>query len=82
MPNPRLDCEGSLHRKSVSGYIYIYAGAAVSWKVKKHTVVAMSTAEAEYLTASMAAKEAKWFRNFFSEIDHPYLDPTHLYCDN
>eukprot|EP00961_Rhodomonas_salina_P228777 3092083-Rhodomonas_salina.3 len=45
-------------RKSVGGFIYKFAGAAISWKCKRQPVVALSTAEAEFITASKAAQEA------------------------
>ena len=36
-------------RKSTSGYIFQMGGAAISWRSKKQTCVALSTAEAEYM---------------------------------
>eukprot|EP00961_Rhodomonas_salina_P069535 933775-Rhodomonas_salina.2 len=45
-------------RKSVGGFIYKFAGAAISWKCKRQPVVALSTAEAEFIVASKAAQEA------------------------
>ena len=35
-------------RRSTSGYIFKPSGASVSWRSKKQTSVALSTAEAEY----------------------------------
>ena len=35
-------------RKSTSGYLFQISGAAVSWRSKKQTCVALSTTEAEY----------------------------------
>ena len=49
-------------RKSTSGYLFMMAGAAVSWKSRKQTCVALSTAEAEYVAMSAAAQEATWIR--------------------
>ena len=34
-------------RKSTSGYIFLLAGGAISWRSSKHTIVATSTMEAE-----------------------------------
>ena len=45
-------------RKSTSGYIFHTGGAAVSWKSKKQSSVALSTAEAEYMALASAAQEA------------------------
>lgn len=36
-------------RKSVGGYVFLQAGAAISWKSQKQNVVAQSSAEAEYI---------------------------------
>ncbi len=37
------------NRRSVSGYITLYAGAAVSWSSRKQITVALSEMEAEYM---------------------------------
>ena len=47
-------------RISTSGYVFLRAGGAVSWKSRKQQTVALSTAEAEYVAASAAAQEAIW----------------------
>ena len=39
--------------KSISGYIITMAGGAVSWSLKKQTSIVLSTAEAEYIAATM-----------------------------
>ena len=41
-------------RKSVSGYVFILNGGAISWSSKKQSCVALSTAEAEYISACHA----------------------------
>ncbi len=52
------DYAGDLdERKSTSGYMLCRNGAAVSWKSKKQTVMAMSTAEAEYIALYLAVQE-------------------------
>lgn len=69
-------------RKSTSGYVFMYAGGAISWKSRKQAVVATSTAEAEYLAVSIAASEAKWIRSFFGEIGQVQQLPTTIFVDN
>ena len=44
-------------RKSTSGYLFQIGGTAVSWRSKKQTCVALSTAEAEYMALASAAQE-------------------------
>jgi len=55
-------------RKSTSGYIFLIAGGAVSWKSKKQTNTATSTCEAEYMACCSAAKEAVWLSRLLADI--------------
>ena len=55
-------------RKSTSGYIFLLAGAAVSWKSKKQSVVATSSCEAEYVASCLAAKEAVWLNRLVGDL--------------
>ncbi|GKF84220.1 hypothetical protein Tco_0249118, partial [Tanacetum coccineum] len=52
--------------KSQSRYVFILNGGAVDWKSSKQSTIAMSTTEAEYISASEAAMEAVWIRKFIS----------------
>lgn len=45
-------------RRSTSGFRFRYHGAVVSWCRKSQRTVALSEAEAEYVTASGASREA------------------------
>ena len=55
-------------KKSTSGYVFVQAGAAVSWKSRKQTCVALSTAEAEYVALSAAVQESLWLQQLMSDI--------------
>ena len=56
-----VDWAGDLdQRRSTSGYVFSLFGGAVSWMSKIQSVVALSTTEAEYITATHARKEAIW----------------------
>ena len=44
-------------KKSTSGYVFTLGGGAISWQSVKQSSIADSTMEAEYITASKAAKE-------------------------
>jgi hypothetical protein len=68
--------------KSTSGYVYIMAGGAITWRSKKQTTVALSSTEAEYIALSEAGREACWLRNLFEELGFPQLAPTLLKGDN
>ncbi|XP_048446321.1 secreted RxLR effector protein 161-like, partial [Pyrus x bretschneideri] len=45
--------------KATSGYIFKIAGAAVSWKSKKQTILAQSTMKSEMIALTTASEEAK-----------------------
>ncbi len=68
--------------KSVSGYVVIIAGGAVSWSSKKQTSVALSTAEAEYIVATHIAKQVLWQRSLFTELDFDIPTTSTIFTDN
>ena len=55
-------------RKSTSGYLFQVCGAAVSWRSKKQTCVALSTAEAEYMALASATQEAVWLEQLTADF--------------
>nr|GFD08993.1 putative retrotransposon protein [Tanacetum cinerariifolium] len=54
--------------KSQTGYVFILNGGAVVWKSFKQSTTAQHVTEAEYISASQAAKEAVWIRKFIDEL--------------
>ena len=69
-------------RKSTSGYIFALAGAAISWKAKKQSLVSLSSTEAEYVGYTEAVREALWLRRLYHEIMRNKLQPQLIQCDN
>ena len=71
-------------RKSTSGYVFIMSGSAISWRSKKQSSVALSTAEAEYIALSSATQEVMWLRQLFSSLlkDYKLSESTTIYEDN
>ena len=69
-------------RKSTSGYIFQVGGTAISWKSRKQSCVALSTAEAEYIALSQAAQEAIWLRQLNTDLQGESPPPTVVYEDN
>lgn len=70
-------------RKSTSGYLFKMCGGSVSWRSKKQSCVALSTAEAEYMSLASAAQEAIWLSRLITELhrsDTP--KPAIVYEDN
>src|SRR6266481_10164949 len=76
------DLASQEHRHSISGYIFMIDSGAGSWSAKKQSIIALSTAEAEYIAATHVAKEALWICTLISNITRPLTLPTILYCDN
>ena len=56
-----MDMAGDMDtRKSTTGYLYTFVGAAVSWVSRLQRIVALSTTEVEYIAATKACKEMLW----------------------
>ena len=55
-------------RKSITGYDFRNAGAAISWKTKKQPTVALSTYESEYLALSSATQHALFLLSLLKEL--------------
>ena len=71
-------------RRSTSGYIYLLAGGAISWKNIKQTLIAPSTLAAEYIACYEASNQGIWLRNFVTglQIVDGIERLLRLYCDN
>ena len=60
------DWAGSIDdMKSTSGYAFLFGSNICSWLSKKKSVVAQSTAEAKYVSASKTTSQAIWLRRIF-----------------
>ena len=68
-------------RRSTTGFVFTFCGAAISWSSKLQPTVAVSTTEAEYLAAAQAVKEAVWLRKLASELKLQY-GTMKIYSDN
>ena len=56
-----VDWAGSVvDRKSTSGYCFTLGFSLISWMSRKQNLVALSTAEVEYIAVSVAYYEAVW----------------------
>ncbi|GJR15526.1 hypothetical protein Tco_0798178 [Tanacetum coccineum] len=68
----------------LTGYVFVLNGGVVDWKSAKQSIFAISSAEAEYITAYDASKEAVWVRKFISGLGVvPTIEePINMYCDN
>jgi hypothetical protein len=65
-------------RRSTTGYVFILCGGAISWSSRLQPTVAVSTTEAEYMSAAYAIKEGLWLKILLSELDQdPGTIPIH-----
>uniref|UniRef100_A0A2N9FPX7 Integrase catalytic domain-containing protein n=1 Tax=Fagus sylvatica TaxID=28930 RepID=A0A2N9FPX7_FAGSY len=76
------DMTGDLDgRKSTSGFLFTFAGGAVSWQSKLQKCVALSTTEAEYIAATEAGKEMLWMKRFLQDLGLKQ-DEYVVHCDS
>lgn len=54
----------------------------VSWMSRKQNIVALSSAEAEYVLACEVSREAVWLRKLLSDLFEGPMNPTVIRCDN
>ncbi|XXG55025.1 hypothetical protein AAC387_Pa03g2762 [Persea americana] len=59
-------CQGSM--KSTSGYIYLLAVGAISWRSAKQTLVTDSTMAVEFVACYEASNYGIWLRNFVTGL--------------
>ena len=69
-------------RKSYTGIVHILSRSPIMWQSTKQKTVAMSTCEAEYLSASSAAQQSMWLQRLLSDIGHTPKPPASLLIDN
>ena len=69
-------------RRSTTGYAFMFAGGAVSYRTKTQSITATSSTEAEFLAAVFAAKHAKYLRAVLHELGFSQCVPTPIYEDN
>ncbi|XP_055918580.1 uncharacterized protein LOC129950682 [Eupeodes corollae] len=55
-------------RKSQSGIVFVMAGGPIDWESRKQSIITTSSAEAEYVTLTSAAKKAKYFKLLLVEL--------------
>ena len=54
-------------RRSITGYVFVFAGARLSWNSMPQHSVAVSTMDAEYYAVCKATQEAIYLRMLFGE---------------
>ncbi|CAL9022194.1 unnamed protein product [Prunus brigantina] len=69
-------------RRSTLGYVFTLGSGMFSWASIKQNTVALSTAEAEYVSAAEATSQAKWLRFVLGDFGEDQVEGTPILCDN
>ncbi|GKD67668.1 hypothetical protein Tco_1321758, partial [Tanacetum coccineum] len=70
-----------LDRKSIIGGCQFLKKRWISWQCKKHTIIANSTTEAEYVAAANSCGHVLWIQNQMLEYGFNFMN-TKIYIDN
>ena len=54
----------------------------ISWCSKRQPTVALSSTEAEYRLAAMAAQESTWLKQLMEDLHQPTDYQVRIFCDN
>ncbi|BBG96552.1 transposable element gene [Prunus dulcis] len=77
------DCAGcQIDQKSTTGYCTFVGGNLVTWKSKKQSVVARSSADAEYRAMAAVSCELIWVQGLLNDLGFKDPHPMTLFCDN
>ena len=78
-----VDWAGSpLDKRSTFGYRIFIGCNLLSWKSKKHDVVARSSAKVEYRAMTLATCELIWLKQLLQELRFRKDEQMKLVCDN
>lgn len=68
--------------RSTAGYCFSLGSGCFSWCSKKQDHVTLSTAEAEFVAAYQAAKQAIWLRKILEDLEETQEEATEVFVDN
>ena len=64
------------------GYVFFLSGVPICWCSKKQDVIALSTCEAEYISACSAACQANWITHLLEELNVKMSGTVELLVEN
>ena len=70
------------YRRSTLGYYAFSAGNLISWKSKKHDIVAILNTEAEYRDMTLTTCELIWLKHLLRQLRFGNDEKIKLICDN
>ena len=68
--------------RSTTGYVFFLGSTPVSWRSRKQQSVSLSSAEAEYMAATEAAKESLWLMYLLIDFGVEFDLPLCIFEDN
>ncbi|GKD18730.1 hypothetical protein Tco_1207888 [Tanacetum coccineum] len=71
----------NMDRKITLGACQLLGGKLVCWSAKKHQFIAMYSAEAEYVAASVCCANILWMKSQLTNYDIIY-EKVSIFCDN
>ena len=69
-------------RRSTSGNMFSIGSATITWSPNWQEITALSTTEAEYISATSSACQVVWLRKLLSDIGQEQKGATDIYYDN
>lgn len=68
--------------RSTTGFVFMLSAGAVSWSLRKHPIVTLSTTEAEYVAAAACACQCVWMQRVLNSLGYDHCRCVTLFCDN
>lgn len=69
-------------KKSMTGFLLMFAGAPIAWTARKQDRVTTSTCDAESHAIVASVQHAEYLRDFLEELGFTQFLPTPVYNDN
>jgi hypothetical protein len=69
-------------RRSNTGFVIFINGGAVSWCCRKQDIVALSSAESEYVALAETCKEVIWLKEILKGMDEDSSEATTIHTDS
>ncbi|BBG93340.1 hypothetical protein Prudu_001319 [Prunus dulcis] len=63
-------------------YFIFVGGNLVTWRSKKQKVVALSSAEAEFIGTTKGICKLIWLKRLLTELEYRSTSVMNLFCDN
>jgi hypothetical protein len=66
----------------MSGYTVLLHSSPVVWSTRKQSIIALSTAEAEYIALTTVMRKILYLQALIVELYEPVAPPIPVYCNN